>query len=109
MRVLIADDSAMSRALLKSTLQRWGYDVIAVEDGDEAWSVLSSADPPVLAILDWVMPGIDGSRSLPARARDPPRTVHLYSSADFKEQQSRNRGRHGGRGGRLYRQAVSPT
>jgi two-component system cell cycle response regulator len=60
MRVLIADDSAISRALLKSTLQRSGYDVIAVDDGDKAWSVLSEDNPPPLAILDWMMPGLTG-------------------------------------------------
>jgi two-component system, cell cycle response regulator len=77
MRVLIADDSAMSRALLKSTLQRWGYDVIAVEDGDEAWSVLSSPDPPVLAILDWVMPGMTGPEVC-RRVRDTRREPYTY-------------------------------
>src|SRR3954453_20153164 len=61
MRVLIADDSAISRALLKSTLQRSGYDVIAVDDGDKAWSVLSEDSPPPLAILGWMMPGLTGA------------------------------------------------
>ncbi|MCU0246886.1 MAG: diguanylate cyclase [Bryobacter sp.] len=60
MRVLIADDSIVSRHLLEATLRRWGYEVIAACDGREAWDVLQSDDAPPLAILDWVMPGMSG-------------------------------------------------
>src|SRR5690349_18352517 len=87
MRVLIADDSAMSRALLKSTLQRWGYDVIAVEDGDEAWSVLSSRGAPVLAILACVMPGMSGPevcRRVRETRREPYTYILLLTSKNSK-------------------------
>lgn len=60
MRVLIADDSLMSRRLLRSTLERWGYEVVVAEDGQQAWTILSGEDPPPVAILDWVMPGLTG-------------------------------------------------
>jgi diguanylate cyclase (GGDEF)-like protein len=60
MRVLIADDSLMSRKLLRSTLERWGYEVVVAEDGQQAWTILSGEDPPPVAILDWVMPGLTG-------------------------------------------------
>jgi len=59
-RLLIADDSSVSRHLLESTLKKWGYDVRAVSDGQEAWNQLRGEDPPDLAILDWVMPGLTG-------------------------------------------------
>jgi two-component system, cell cycle response regulator len=61
MRVLIADDSLVSRHLLEATLRKWGYDVLAASDGTEAWEVLSAPDPPRVAILDWVMPGYSGT------------------------------------------------
>ena len=59
-RVLIAEDDLTSREILRRTLRKAGYTVIAVEDGEAAWRVLDSPDGPSLAILDWVMPGLDG-------------------------------------------------
>ncbi|MGE0785379.1 MAG: diguanylate cyclase [Sandaracinaceae bacterium] len=60
MRVLVADDSQVSRKLLGRLLAGWGYDVVPCENGAEAWELLSGPDAPKLAILDWVMPGLDG-------------------------------------------------
>jgi sigma-B regulation protein RsbU (phosphoserine phosphatase) len=60
MRLLIADDDAMVRRLLERTLERWGYEVLTVADGAEAWRVLEAADRPEAAILDWMMPGLTG-------------------------------------------------
>ncbi len=60
MRILIAEDEAVSRRLLQQTLQRWGYEVVVAADGTEAWACLSGAEAPQLAILDWMMPGVDG-------------------------------------------------
>jgi PleD family two-component response regulator len=58
--VLIADDDAMSRRILQSWLEGWGYEVTATEDGATAWKILQQENPPELLILDWVMPTIDG-------------------------------------------------
>jgi two-component system cell cycle response regulator len=60
MRILIADDSIVSRHLLDATLRKWGYDVIVASDGIEAWNQLQKDDAPSLVILDWVMPGLTG-------------------------------------------------
>jgi diguanylate cyclase (GGDEF)-like protein len=59
-RILIADDDAVSRRLLEATLVRLGHDVVSVADGSEAITALLTSDGPRLAILDWVMPGADG-------------------------------------------------
>jgi diguanylate cyclase (GGDEF)-like protein len=59
-RILIAEDDAMSRRILEASLSGWGYEVISVADGTEAWRVLSSEGAPRLAVLDWVMPGLEG-------------------------------------------------
>lgn len=60
MKVLVADDEAVSRRLLESSLTRWGFDVIVASDGIEASRILLSPDAPKLALLDWMMPGSDG-------------------------------------------------
>ncbi len=62
MRVLIAEDDAVSRHLLEATLTKWGYEVVVTVDGLQALEVLSRPDAPSLAILDWMMPGLDGSQ-----------------------------------------------
>jgi two-component system cell cycle response regulator len=60
MRILIADDDALSRALLERTLQRAGYEVTVVDNGRSAVEHLCCQDGPRLALLDWVMPELDG-------------------------------------------------
>jgi diguanylate cyclase (GGDEF)-like protein len=60
MKVLVADDEAVSQRLLESTLRRWGYDVVGAHDGLEAFRILQQPGAPNLAILDWLMPGLDG-------------------------------------------------
>src|SRR5579862_6308596 len=59
-RVLIADDDRLSRRLLQTTLEKGGYEVVAVEDGISATRLLCQRNGPRLALLDWVMPGMDG-------------------------------------------------
>jgi two-component system sensor histidine kinase/response regulator len=59
-RILIADDDRMSTMMLAGTLQKWGFEVIVAHDGVEAWERITGDSPPALAIVDWMMPGIDG-------------------------------------------------
>ncbi len=59
-KILIAEDSLVSRTILQSSLRKWGYSVSSVENGLEALSVLQSESPPPIAILDVDMPGMTG-------------------------------------------------
>nr|WP_321500999.1 diguanylate cyclase [uncultured Dethiosulfovibrio sp.] len=59
-RILIADDDMTSRAVLAAVLRKIGYDPVEVEDGDSAFRLLTEEDSPSIAVLDWVMPGLDG-------------------------------------------------
>ena len=61
MKILIADDDEVSLCKLEALLSKWGYEVTAVEDGTSAWEALQRHDAPRLTILDWMMPGLDGS------------------------------------------------
>ncbi|MBW2737700.1 MAG: response regulator [Deltaproteobacteria bacterium] len=60
MKILIAEDDITSRVLLKHMLTKWGYEVVVTKDGNEAWEALRAENAPRLAILDWMMPGLDG-------------------------------------------------
>jgi len=60
MKILIADDDPSSLKLLESILIKFGHDVIAVKNGEKAFEVLNEKDAPQIAVLDWIMPGLDG-------------------------------------------------
>ena len=78
MRVLIAEDDAVSRRLLEATLAKWGYEVIVTADGLQALEALTQPEAPSLAILDWMMPGLDGAQvCLKARAVAGERLLYM--------------------------------
>ena len=60
MKVLIADDDPTFRSLMERYLTSWGYEVVIAVDGNNAWNILKNPDRPNLAIIDWMMPGMDG-------------------------------------------------
>ncbi|MBF0502696.1 MAG: SpoIIE family protein phosphatase [Candidatus Riflebacteria bacterium] len=61
MKILVADDDPISRLMVTEMLSEWGHDPIAVSNGTEAWSILETKESPLIAVLDWEMPGIDGN------------------------------------------------
>ena len=60
MKILVADDDPVNRRLLEILLSKWGFDVMVASDGNEAWCALQNPAHPRIAILDWMMPGMDG-------------------------------------------------
>ncbi len=60
MRILIAEDDLTSRLLLAAVLKKMGHEVTETADGIAAWEELQKPDAPRMAILDWMMPGMDG-------------------------------------------------
>jgi len=89
LRVLIAEDDAVSRRILETLLRKWGYEVITTPDGEAAWEILQEPNAPSLAILDVVMPGIDGLelcrrlRGTPGSA--PPYIILLTATQGVRE------------------------
>jgi two-component system, cell cycle response regulator len=75
--VLVAEDNPVSQAILRSMLTKWGYTVEIAKDGVEAWAALQAQNAPRLAILDWMMPGLDGVEVC-RRLRDAPREPYVY-------------------------------
>lgn len=61
MRILIADDDPISLRMIESALVKWGHQVQAVTSGTAALEALQQPDAPQIAILDWMMPDIDGA------------------------------------------------
>ncbi len=60
MKVLIADDERITLIALKRHLEKWGYEVVKAGDGREAWNTICEDDPPRIALLDWMMPEMEG-------------------------------------------------
>jgi DNA-binding response OmpR family regulator len=78
MRILIAEDDPMAHMLLSAALTEWGYEVSVVEDGQEALVMLQAPGAPNLAILDWMMPGLDGPEVCERfREQNPASPTHL--------------------------------
>jgi phosphoserine phosphatase RsbU/P len=59
-RVVVAEDDQVTAEILARTLRRWNYDPVVTGDGASAWNALRGENAPTLAILDWMMPGLDG-------------------------------------------------
>jgi DNA-binding response OmpR family regulator len=88
MKVLIAEDEPAFRHLLEEILPKWGYEVVLARDGKEAWQALQAEDAPRLAILDWLMPEMDGveiCRSL-RKAAPKPYTYIILLTAQGREE-----------------------
>ncbi len=90
MPVLIADDDAVHRRLVEAVVRAKGLEVVSCRDGDEAWARLQGPDPPELAVLDWMMPGLDGPeicRRLRARRAPAPATYVILLTANDRLEQ----------------------
>ncbi|HYJ46876.1 MAG TPA: response regulator, partial [Pyrinomonadaceae bacterium] len=77
MKILIAEDERMSCRQLEKSLSDWGHEVVVACDGEEAWAALQGPDSPQLAILDWMMPVIDGVE-ICRRLREVPALRSIY-------------------------------
>lgn len=60
MKILIIDDSEMTRMILEGRLSQWGYEIISAKDGYEAWNILQKKGRPRIILLDWMMPNMNG-------------------------------------------------
>lgn len=86
--VLIAEDDPLFRRVIERWFERWDYRVTVVENGLDAWDVLQREDAPHMAILDWMMPGMDGlelCRKIRSREKGPYLYVLLLTARDEKQ------------------------
>ncbi len=86
MKLLIAEDDTTSRLMLSSVAVKWGYEVVAAEDGAIAWQTLQQEDAPLLLLLDWEMPGLNGlqlcQRIRKQKTNNPPYIILLTSRSE---------------------------
>ena len=75
-RILVAEDDPVSRELISNRLIKWDYEPVVAHDGLEAINILRSNDAPALAILDWMMPGMDGLEVC-RRVREVEKVVYI--------------------------------
>jgi phosphoserine phosphatase RsbU/P len=87
MKILIAEDDPVSRRFLEVTLAKWGYEVVSTSDGNEAWEAFQR-EAPTIAVLDWMMPGIDGAEVCRrARAVETPTPTYVIMLTAKSEKQ----------------------
>ena len=77
LKILVADDNPVFRDMLEKLLREWGYQAVVVPDGQQAWELLRQEDSPRLALLDWMMPGMEGAE-ICRRARATIRDRYIY-------------------------------
>jgi DNA-binding response OmpR family regulator len=88
-RILIAEDHFVSRHLLERNLANWGFEVLAVEDGEAALKILESENPPAIVLIDWMMPKMDGlevCRRVRARVGQPFTYILLLTAKNHKDE-----------------------
>ena len=85
MRILVADDDPLTLHMVVYRMRQWGHEVVTCSDGEEAWKILESDQLPQVAILDWMMPKLDGvqvCQKIRARSSDPYVYVILLTGRD---------------------------
>lgn len=89
MKLLIAEDNRTSRLMLSSVCKKWGYDVVAVEDGQAAWQIMQGSDAPQLLIIDWEMPSMNGielcQHIRKKFSKNPPYTILLTKRNEIQD------------------------
>lgn len=88
MKILIAEDDPVSSRILTTNLKGWGHEILVTKNGVDALEALQQDDAPLLAILDWMMPGLTGveiCRQLRAANNESPTYIILLTALNLKE------------------------
>ena len=87
-KIVIAEDDPITQLLLKSTLKKWGLEPINIQDGRDALELIKDSDEPMIVLLDWLMPGMDGIdivKKLRSERKEIPHYVIMLTSKKEKK------------------------
>ena len=90
MKILVAEDSSFYRKIIADHLREWNFEFTCVRNGNEAWRALTKQDAPRLALLDWVLPDIEGielCRRLRCRPEGEPYTYTVLLTAKTEKEE----------------------
>jgi DNA-binding response OmpR family regulator len=84
--VIIAEDDPVSRKLVTTVIELGGFRTIVTNDGHEAMWALRAQKKPCIAVIDWMMPGMDGGE-ICRRMRESNRSIYIImvTSRDTKK------------------------
>ena len=88
MKVLIVDDDLTARKIIEATVNKSGYETVVADNGIAAKGILSSENPPKIALIDWVMPGMDGlelCKIIRQKETSNPTYIIMLTSKDAKD------------------------
>ena len=95
MPIVIAEDDLVSRTLMNSLMEKWGFKAVITQDGHQAMAALRAEQGPALAILDWMMPGMDGLHVC-RRVRESEKMVYVIMLTSLGAKENIVEGLHAG-------------
>jgi len=95
MPIVIAEDDLVSRTLIASLMEKWGFKAVITQDGHEAMMALREEQGPTLALVDWMMPGIDGLEVC-RRVREGKKMVYVIMLTSLGAKENIVEGLHAG-------------
>ena len=95
MPIVVAEDDLVSRTLINSLMEKWGFKAVVTQDGHEAMAALRGEQGPTLALLDWMMPGMDGLEVC-RRVRESKKMVYMIMLTSLGAKESIVEGLHAG-------------
>jgi DNA-binding response OmpR family regulator len=95
MPIVIAEDDLVSRTLMSSLMEKWGFKAVITQDGREAMAALRGEEGPTLALLDWMMPGMEGLEVC-RRVRESKKMVYVIMLTSLGAKENIVEGLHAG-------------
>ena len=93
--LVVAEDDLVSRTLISSLMEKWGFKAVITQDGQEAMAALRGEQGPTLALLDWMMPGMDGLEVC-RRVRESEKMVYVIMLTSLGAKENIVEGLHAG-------------
>ena len=87
MRILVAEDDLTSRTILAGIIGKLGCEALMASDGGSALEIMTGDDVPEMAVIDWIMPVMDGievCRKIRCKDTEQPPYIIMLTGKDRK-------------------------